>query len=108
MLGFISVFIVPLIGVYWLFYLKNQKMDFKEIAIHYPVFLVANNFIIACILNFVYKNPSLVLSSSTFGNSFAVKYIFISIVLDFILPFIFIYFARNLRISQKESYSDEA
>ena len=87
--------------------LKKRKVDFNFGLLNYSIYLISINFIIVCILTFIFKNPNSILEINSFNNLFAVKYLLVSISLSMSLPFLFEVIGRNIFIDLEWVEEDE-
>ena len=101
------MFIPAVISVYISANLKKRKVDFNFGLLNYSIYLISINFIIVCILTFIFKNPNSILEINSFNNLFAVKYLLVSISLSMSLPFLFEVIGRNIFIDLEWVEEDE-
>lgn len=95
MLGFMSIFICPLLALYVEDNIIKEKKNLIEFILRYAFYLIIINYIILVILTFIFNNDYEYLTTLSFNNIFTVKYLSMSIGLSIFLP-VLTYYLKNV------------
>lgn len=99
MLQFICLFIPSIIAVGITSNLQKRKVDLLYFIFTYSSYLVFINFMIFVLLHYMVRDEFLILNSAKFTNLFCIKYLFVSIILSIILPFVVEILRKNFKIN---------
>lgn len=107
MIEIISIGVPALLAVGICEKIEKKELKTKQFIFHYVSFLIVMLLLNEIALTYLFHNGEYMLSGNAFTNAFTVKYLVLSMVEMFVLPYLYVLMKKNIEIKLEVGRENE-